>query len=185
VVSEGERGLLGVGYEPARVAASAPAGAIEAASSGVSPAAADLRVIVHALVDALGVEARIDLRETDDTVTFTCVGDDVGLLIGRHGQTIDAAQYLLNAVAHRLEGEVRREVVLDAAGYRERRRATLEAMAVRAAQQVDLTGARVELEPMTSIERKVVHLALKELPTVETTSEGTEPNRYVVVLPVG
>jgi spoIIIJ-associated protein len=105
------------------------------------------------------------------------------LLIGRHGQTIDALQYLMNAIAHRGYGDDRKEVVVDAAGYRERRRATLESLAVRTAEQVRTTGSRVELDPMTAVERKVVHLKLKELEGVETTSEGAEPNRYVVVLP--
>jgi spoIIIJ-associated protein len=92
-------------------------------------------------------------------------------------------QYLLNAISHRALGDERKEVVVDAAGYRERRRATLESMAVRTAQQVEATGERVELEPMTAVERKVVHLKLKEFAGVETASEGAEPNRYVVVLP--
>jgi spoIIIJ-associated protein len=74
-------------------------------------------------------------------------------------------------------------VTVDAAGYRERRRATLESLAVRTAQDVRASGVRVELEPMTAVERKVVHLKLKEFAGVETASEGTEPNRYVVVLP--
>jgi spoIIIJ-associated protein len=116
-------------------------------------------------------------------VTVTCLGDDVALLIGRHGQTIDAVQYLANAIAHRRYGDERKEVTVDAAGYRERRRATLESLAVRTAQDVRVSGVRVELEPMTAVERKVVHLKLKEFAGVETASEGTEPNRYVVVLP--
>ena len=74
-------------------------------------------------------------------------------------------------------------MIVDAAGYRERRRATLESLAVRTAQEVQASGVRVELDPMTAVERKVVHLKLKEYEGVETASEGTEPNRYVVVLP--
>ena len=92
-------------------------------------------------------------------------------------------QYLLNAVAHRTQGDERKDVVVDAAGYRERRRATLESLAVRTAQEVIATGDRVELEPMTAVERKVVHLRLQDYEGVGTTSEGTEPNRFVVVLP--
>jgi spoIIIJ-associated protein len=116
-------------------------------------------------------------------VTVTCSGADVAILIGRHGQTIDAVQYLLNAISHRSYGDERKEVIVDAAGYRERRRATLESLAVRTAQQVRTNGERVELDPMTAVERKVVHLRLKEFDGVQTASEGTEPNRYVVVLP--
>lgn len=163
--------------------ASVPAAAIKAAALDASDTAADLHGLVARIVHALGVDGRVDVREDDETITLTCVSPDVGLLIGRHGQTIDAVQYLLNAIAHRAYGDERKAVVVDAAGYRERRRATLEGMAVRTAQQVETTGERVELEPMTAVERKVVHLKLKEFEGVQTASEGAEPNRYVVVLP--
>jgi spoIIIJ-associated protein len=181
VVSEGERGLLGVGYAPARVVARAPAEALAAAAVDESDFASEVRSLVVRMTAALGVDARVDVREDDETVTATCDADDAGLLIGRHGQTIDAIQYLLNAIAHRREDH--KEVVVDAAGYRARRRATLESLALRAAEQARATGSPVELEPMTAVERKVVHLALKEHEGVETRSEGTEPNRYVVVVP--
>jgi len=185
VLSEGERGLLGVGYAPARVLALLPAAAAEAAQTAVEEGglAGDARALVSRIVAALGVEARVDVREDEEAVVITCSGHDVALLIGRHGQTIDAVQYLLNAIAHRTYGEERKEVVIDAAGYRERRRATLEALALRTAERVLETGEREELEPMTAIERKVVHERLKDVAGVGTGSEGTEPNRYVVVLP--
>ena len=183
VVSEGERGLLGVGYEPARVVAHLPEEAVNAVASDESEQAAAARSLVLRVLAALGVESRIALREDEGMVTVTCLGDDVALLIGRHGQTIDAVQYLANAIAHRRYGDERKEVTVDAAGYRERRRATLESLAVRTAQDVRTSGVRAELEPMTAVERKVVHLKLKEFEGVETASEGTEPNRYVVVLP--
>jgi spoIIIJ-associated protein len=185
VVSEGERGLLGVGYAPARVLAAVPVEAVEVAAADESGLAAEARSLVNRITLALGVDGRVDVVEDDATIVVTCSGADVALLIGRHGQTIDAVQYLLNAISHRAYGDERKEVVVDAAGYRERRRATLEALAERTAEQVRASGARVELEPMTAVERKVVHLRLKELAGVETASEGTEPNRYVVVLPAG
>jgi spoIIIJ-associated protein len=104
-------------------------------------------------------------------------------LIGRHGQTIDAIQYLANAIlARRVPGT---SVVVDAAGYRARREATLGSLATGAAEQVARTGEQVVLEPMTAVERKIVHLALEAFPGVTTTSEGTEPNRCVVVAPAG
>ncbi|TMM12764.1 MAG: protein jag [Actinobacteria bacterium] len=183
VVSEGERGLLGVGYAPARVVASVPAASIEVTAVDESGLASDVRSLLARITGALGVEARIDVREDDESVVATCVASDAGLLIGRHGQTIDAIQYLLNAIAHRRGEEPRKEVVVDAAGYRERRRATLESLALRTAEHVRASGEPVELDPMTAVERKVVHLMLKERDGVETRSEGTEPNRYVVVAP--
>jgi spoIIIJ-associated protein len=183
VVTEGERGLLGVGYSPARVVAHLPAEAAEAVSFDESEAAAEARLLLVRAVAALGVDGRVDVREDDASITLTVSGADVALLIGRHGQTIDAVQYLMNAISHRAYGDERKEVIVDAAGYRERRRATLESLAVRTAEQVRTSGERIELDPMTAVERKVVHLRLKEFDGVETASEGTEPNRYVVVLP--
>ena len=183
VVTEGERGLLGVGYAPARVVAHLPAEAAEAMELDESDRATEARLLLTRIVDALGVDGRVGVREDDDSITLTCSGADVALLIGRHGQTIDAVQYLMNAISHRTHGDERKEVIVDAAGYRARRRVTLESLAVRTAQQVTTSGERVELDPMTAVERKVVHLKLKEFDGVETASEGTEPNRYVVVLP--
>lgn len=183
VVTEGERGLLGVGYAPARVLAHVAADALDVEGIDESPLAAEARSLVARLTSVLGVDGHVAVVEDDATITVTCSGDDVALLIGRHGQTIDAVQYLLNAISHRAYGDERKEVIVDAAGYRERRRATLEALAERTAEQVKASGSRVELEPMTAVERKVVHVKLKELGGVLTASEGTEPNRYIVVLP--
>jgi spoIIIJ-associated protein len=189
VLSEGERGLLGVGYAPARVLAQLPAGAIGHAPAaagrreGESELAADVRALVERLAAAIGVDARVDVREDDETVVVTASGNELGMLIGRHGQTIDAIQYLLNAIVYRSYGEARKEIIADAAGYRERRRETLETLALRSAERALRELDRVELEPMTAVERKVVHLRLKDVEGVETTSEGAEPNRYVVVFP--
>jgi spoIIIJ-associated protein len=111
------------------------------------------------------------------------VGGELGLLIGKHGQTIDAIQYLANAVVWRGRGEERKAVVVDAAGYRARREATLSALATRSAERAVSSARPVDLEPMTAVERKVVHLCLKDFPGVATRSEGTEPNRFVVIEP--
>jgi spoIIIJ-associated protein len=189
VVAEGERGILGVGYEPARVIAHVPADVAEAAAMDVEPSAdesdqaTEARTLVTQIVGTLGVEADVVARDEPEAIVVTCSGPDVGLLIGRHGQTIDAVQYLLNVIAYRAHGDEKRDVVVDAAGYRARRQATLEALALRVAERVRDSGEPEELEPMTAVERKVVHLHLKEVAGVGTTSEGTEPNRYVVVVP--
>jgi spoIIIJ-associated protein len=180
VVTEGERGLLGVGYAPAHVIASAvgsgePDATFEPGTSG------DAREFVERVANAIGASVTTAAVEGDGTVTVTCSGPDLGLLIGKHGQTIDAIQYLANAIA-RAGGE-EHEIVVDAAGYRARRTATLEAVAQRSARRAAATGRPVDLDPMTAVERKIVHEALKDDPEVETASEGTEPNRYVVVLP--
>ena len=183
VVSEGERGILGVGYAPARVVALAP----ESDGARVvdeSPLAADVRSLVTLVVEELGIACRIDVSEDAESVVASCSGPDLGMLIGKHGQTIDAIQYLANAIAAKSRQEPRKEIVVDAAGYRARRRATLESLALRTAEQARAAGEPVALEPMTAVERKVVHLRLKDVPGVETSSEGTEPNRHVVVHPV-
>lgn len=183
VVTEGERGLLGVGFAPAKVVATVSANAAAADAVDESELAAETRDLVTRIVDGIGVTGRIDVVESDDAITVSCVGADLGMLIGRHGQTIDAVQYLANAVMWRRHPEDRKEVIVDAAGYRERRRVALEALALRSADRALSDHEPVELEPMTAVERKVVHVRLKEFDGVETTSEGTEPNRYVVVHP--
>jgi spoIIIJ-associated protein len=179
VLAEGERGLLGVGYSPARVAAYAPLGATTAGEG--SEAAKAAREFVARVTTAIGADVTTTATERDDVVTVACAGADLGLVIGKHGQTIDAIQYLANAVVRAEGGE--HEVVVDAGGYRARRSSALEAVAKRSARRAAATGSRVELEPMTAVERKIVHEALKDDPEVETLSEGTEPNRFVVVVP--
>jgi spoIIIJ-associated protein len=190
VVSEGERGLLGVGYEPARVIASCDdAGTLEeqpapARREGESDDAAQLREIVDRITREIGVRCSIEVAESDEEIRVTCEGGELGLLIGKHGQTIDAIQYLANAILFHNRDD-RKPVVVDAAGYRARRQTTLDGIALRSAERAAATGQRVELEPMTPVERKIVHERLKDDPEVETVSEGTEPNRYVVVVPRG
>jgi spoIIIJ-associated protein len=179
VVSEGERGLLGVGYTPAHVIASAMAATADSVEG--SDAAGAAREFVERTAAAIGAKVTVTTTERDGVVTVTCAGADLGLVIGKHGQTIDAIQYLANAMA-RAEG-AEHDVVVDAAGYRARRTATLEALAQRSARKVAETGTAIELEPMTAVERKIVHESLKEDRDVETTSEGAEPNRFVVIVP--
>ena len=186
VVSEGERGLLCVGYAPARVIASVDASAApeEAEAADDSEVAAEVRDVLEHILSSIGVSARIEIEEGDETVTATLVGRELGLVIGKHGQTIDAIQYLANAIVWRGRGDERKAVVVDAAGYRARREAALSALAKRSAERAVSSGRSVELEPMTAVERKVVHVQLKDVPGVATRSEGTEPNRFVVIDPV-
>ena len=184
VLSEGERGLLGVGYAPARVIASAgavPPPAGEADEEPGSPPAR-LRELLERVCAALGAPVRIEIQEDDEILTATVSGPDLGLVIGKRGQTIDALQYLATAIVFR-GVEERKSVVVDAAGYRDRRRATLEQQADRAAAEALASGGAVSLEPMSAVERKIVHLHLQERGDVETESDGNEPSRFVVVRP--
>jgi spoIIIJ-associated protein len=180
VLAEGERGLLGVGYTPARVVAIVPETATPRVAGDGGPATS-AREFVARVAAAIGADVTVAAAEREGVVVVTCSGRDLGLLIGKHGQTIDAIQYLANAIVRAEGGE--HEVVVDAAGYRARRAATLAGVAERSARLAAATGNPVELDPMTAVERKIVHEALKEDPEVETRSEGSEPNRYVVVLP--
>lgn len=181
VVSEGERGLLGVGFTPAHVVALAPGTAI--APSEESDQAGATRQFVERVAAAIGADVTTSVHEDEGVVTVTCSGADLGLLIGRRGQTIDAIQYLANAIVRAEGGE--HSIVVDAAGYRARRSSSLQTTARNSARRAVTTGRPVELEPMTSVERRIVHESLKDDPEVETSSEGSEPNRYVVVVPVG
>jgi spoIIIJ-associated protein len=191
VLAEGERGLLGVGFTPARVIAHVPpeARVPEARQPAAPPPgeepgspAARLRELLDRICAGLGVDASVSISESDTGFVVRLSGRDVGLLIGKHGQTIDAIQYLANAILWR-ESTERHDVVVDAAGYRERRRVSLERIADGAAREALRTGRSVELEPMTATERKIVHLYLQEQGGVVTSSEGTEPNRRIVVAP--
>jgi spoIIIJ-associated protein len=184
VLSEGERGLLGVGYTPARVIASAKNAppVPEAGDEEPGSPAARLRELLQRVCASLGAPVRIDIQEDDESLTATLTGPDLGLVIGKRGQTIDAIQYLATAIVFRGEDE-RKAVVVDAAGYRERRRATLEQQAERAAAEAVAAGEAVALDPMSAVERKIVHLHLQEREDVETLSEGNEPSRFVVVRP--
>ncbi len=122
-------------------------------------------------------------RSAPDEIAARVEGEDLGLLIGRRGQTIDAVQLLCYRVAFRGRGE-RKRVSVDAAGYRERRRETVERQADRAADRALESGKEIELEPMTPTERKIVHDRLAERPGLETFSEGEEPERCVIVAPL-
>jgi spoIIIJ-associated protein len=145
--------------------------------------AATLRELLDHVCSALGAPCRIDISESDEMISATLSGADLGLVIGKRGHTIDAIQYLANTILWRGAEGGRKEVVVDAAGYRDRRRGSLEDMADRAASDALQGGGPILLEPMTAVERKIVHLHLADRPDVVTSSEGTEPNRRVVVVP--
>ena len=142
-----------------------------------------LRAVVTRVVQALGLRATVDVEESPDEIRATVNGEDLGLLIGKHGSTIDALQHLGMRAALR-GSEDRKQIVVDAAGYRERREAALQRSADRAVSDALRYGRAVELEPMRAPERKVVHMYLRERTDVETHSEGDEPERRLVVTPV-
>ena len=142
-----------------------------------------MRELLEELARGIGVDATVRVEEDPDGVAAEFVGDDLGLLIGHHGQTIDAIQHLAYRIAFRRCGAPIR-VVVDAAGYRERRAVALRAAADQAAETAVHDQRPVSLEAMTALERKVVHEHLKGRHDVETYSEGQEPDRRLVVAPL-
>jgi spoIIIJ-associated protein len=142
-----------------------------------------VRAVIERVLDAVEIDAEVELEEDDEAITARIEGEDLGLLIGRHGQTIDALQLLCYRAAFRGSTE-RKRVVVDAAGYRDRRHDVLSRQADSAAERALRGGNPVELEPMSSQERRVVHDHLKERPGIETYSEGDEPERRVIVAPL-
>lgn len=140
--------------------------------------------LVEGVLDELDLDGDVVVDENDERILLTIEGeDDYGLLIGKRGQTIDALQLLCYQAAFRGLRE-RKRVIVDAAGYRARRRETLEGRADRAAEQALANKAVVEMDPMSAQERRVVHERLKERSGIETYSEGDEPNRCVIVAPL-
>jgi spoIIIJ-associated protein len=135
------------------------------------------------VVEALGLDARVEIEEDADSLRGVVEGEELGVLIGRHGQTIDALQHLAARVAYR-DADERKRVVVDAAGYRARRAEALERQAERAAGEAVRFGRPVALEPMVASERRLVHEFLRDRHDVETYSEGDEPDRHLVVAPV-
>jgi spoIIIJ-associated protein len=153
------------------------------AHAEIGVAGARVQELLERIVAGVGVDASVHVHEDDEEVRADLEGDDLGLLIGRHGQMIDAIQH----IAYRVAGRgitSRKRVVVDAAGYRERRAVALRAAADQAAEAAVHDRRPITLEAMTALERKVVHEHLKARHDVETYSEGEEPDRRLVVAPL-
>lgn len=140
------------------------------------------REFLQKIFKAMHIEVQMEkfVNKNDGTVTFKLHGDDMGILIGKHGQTLDSLQYLTNLVANKNSNE-RVRVVIDVEDYRDRRVETLTRLARRLADKVKKSGERVALEPMNPHERKIIHMALQGDRRVTTLSEGDDPNRHVVI----
>ncbi len=149
----------------------------------MSEPATRVRELMEKLVEEFGVEATVEVQEDAEGLSGEFHGEDLGLVIGHHGQTIDAIQHLAYRIAFRGE-EARKRVVVDAAGYRERRAVSLRAAADQAAETAVHDRRPISLEAMSALERKVVHEHLKTRHDVETYSEGQEPARRLVVAPL-
>jgi spoIIIJ-associated protein len=170
VLEQANKGLFGlIGAREAKVE-------LELLPDGVEEAMKFLREVSGAMELTVSVE-RVD---ENDAVRINITGSDLGILIGRRGQTLDSLQYLVNIVANR-HSDRHLRIVLDAEQFRERRRQTLEALSERMAMRVIRTRKEIVLEPMTSSERKIIHARLQSNPNVRTFSQGDEPNRRIVI----
>ena len=128
----------------------------------------------------MGLSVQIEKLTTKDKITFQVHGEDLGILIGKHGQTLDAIQYLTNLVANK-EVHRRCQIVVDVENYRSRREETLIQLAHRLGAKVRRTRQKIALEPMNAFERKIIHLALQNEKNIKTDSEGQEPYRHIVI----
>lgn len=168
VVQEGTKGFLGLGRS-AVVRLHKKEGIAE-----------DATAFLDALFEKMGVPAKAEAVETEDSLNINIVGDASGVLIGRRGETLDSLQYLTSLVVNKSSEEYKR-IFLDTENYRQKREETLVKLANRIASKVERTGRRVALEPMNPYERRILHATLHEHPTVSTSSEGEEPYRRVIV----
>ena len=178
VLDEGSRGILGLGAKMARVRAKE----IVVASQPVSIATNFLRRV--ALLMGLP-EPNIEIHEEGDTLTIHVDGENVGPMIGHHGDALDALQLLTGLVVNPQgrDSEKYWHVSLDVSRYRARREETLVRLATRLAEKADETGEPQELEPMNSYERRIIHTALADFEGIKTWSEGEEPYRHIIIAP--
>jgi spoIIIJ-associated protein len=173
VLDEGKKGLFGIfGHKPAVVKAILKKDPIEEAE-----------LFLKKVIQQMGVNAAtIEKQQHGKQVTFMITGEQVGLLIGKHGQTLSSLQLLTQLVANRYAEEYV-SIVVDAENYRERREKTLIQLAQKLAEKAVKTGKEVKLEPLPAHERKIIHSALANHKKVVTYSVGVEPHRYIVVSP--
>ena len=181
VVEEGERGILGIGSRPARVVAFALVPDPPAREE--SELASSLRAYAESIARVIAPDTQVELSEEAETVSIRFSGGDLGVLIGRRGQTVDAIEQIANAIVHQQVGPGSIRASIDAGGYRERQKAALSYAALQAAKRVISSGEPQALEPMSAYERRLVHERLKDYTGVTTASEGNDPGRHVVVLP--
>jgi spoIIIJ-associated protein len=172
VIDEGKKGFLGIfGSRPAIVKAKLIYNPIEEAEK-----------FLKSVIEKMGIQANIQKRETDKNVEFILSGEQIALLIGKHGQTLNSLQLLAQLVANR-HSEHYVHITLDAENYRARRKETLIQLAQKLADKAIKTGTEIKLEPLPAHERKIIHAALAERKGIKTYSVGTEPHRYVVISP--
>ncbi len=174
VLEAPSKGFLGlIGNKPARILA-------RVKELEISPAEKAEKFLAD-IFAAMKLEVRIEPSDTADGVVMNLIGDNLGILIGKHGQTLDSLQYLANLTANKGLNDDKVRIILDIENYRSRREETLRRLAMRLADKVRRTGERIVLEPMNRHERKIIHMALQDNYRVSTYSSGEEPYRKVVI----
>lgn len=172
VLEEPSKGFLGlIGNKPARILARL---------RELTPAE-KAEEFLTSIFEAMKLEVRIAPMDTKDGVVMNLIGENLGILIGKHGQTLDSLQYLANLAANKGLVEDKVRIILDIENYRSRREDTLRRLAMRLADKVRRTGERIVLEPMNRHERKIIHMALQNNYRISTYSSGEEPYRKVVI----
>ena len=192
IVQEGRSGFLGLAAQPAivrvRATSAAPGGGPpEESSEELEEQLGVAEEFLLGLLERMGLVADVEPAVVDGAAYVDVWGrddgDDVGILIGRRGHTLESLQELVRSVVHQRTGE-RCEVLVDVEDYRKRRRSRLERVAQDAARRVRKTGKPEALEPMNAYERKIVHDSVAGIGGLATASEGEEPDRKVVIYPV-
>ena len=149
--------------------------------SGVTDGSSEPAVaFISQIAEDMGLNVKIDASILEDVLYLNLSGNDVGTMIGKRGQTLDAIQYLASIVENKNRDKHLR-VIVNAESYREKREKTLQQLAKRLAEKCVWSGHNVRLEPMNPYERKVIHSTLQSNPKVNTRSEGVEPNRRVII----
>ncbi|SHI11129.1 spoIIIJ-associated protein [Clostridium collagenovorans DSM 3089] len=171
ILEKGSKGLLfGIGSKPAQVKLTV-----------VKNYCKEAREFLGSMLKSMNIDADIDIKEKNKNIIINLSGEDMGILIGYRGETLDSIQYLISLVINKDSNEEYRRVILDTENYRAKREETLIRLANKVAKKVKTQGKTVKLEPMNPYERRIIHSALQDNNTVKTYSEGEEPYRKVVV----
>lgn len=171
VIDEGSKGIFGWGNKFARVRAILRNDAEDVIDE-----------TLHRILAYFDLTGHVEKEQDGDILRFNVIGGDMGLLIGKRGQTLDALQFLLSLIYNKKRKD-KAKIVLDVEGYKQRRERTLRDLAIKSAEKAKYERKNISLEPMTPNERRIIHMALQNNPDVATFSQGEEPSRYIIITP--
>ncbi len=171
VIDEGSKGIFGWGNKFARVRAILRNDAEDVIDE-----------TLHRILAYFDLTGHVEKEQDGDILRFNVIGGDMGLLIGKRGQTLDALQFLLSLIYNKKRKD-KAKIILDVEGYKQRRERTLRDLAIKSAEKAKYERKNISLEPMTPNERRIIHMALQNNPDVATFSQGEEPSRYIIITP--